>query len=139
MNHTDIKENLAIIDELIATLAERQGAKRARTPRDTTGTKEQYGMRRNPNALNNQGSNDTPATPPPHASTTPPPENGENVDIHKLPAGTVLHSGISSYYRTSDHILTHRVGPWVSDIGSTITSANLAAQIRLQYKGDNAY
>ena len=27
----------------------------------------------------------------------------------------------------------------VSDIGSTITSANLAAQIRLQYKGDNAY
>lgn len=63
----------------------------------------------------------------------------ENVDIHKLPAGTVLHSGTSSYYRTSDHILTHRVGPWVSDIGSTITSANLAAQIRLQYKGDNAY
>lgn len=61
------------------------------------------------------------------------------MDIHKLPAGTVLHSGISSYYRTSDHILTHRVGPWVSDIGSTITSANLAAQIRLQYKGDNAY
>lgn len=62
-DHTDIKENLAAIDELIATLAERQGAKRARTPRDTTGTKEQYGTRRNPNALNNQGSNDTPANP----------------------------------------------------------------------------
>lgn len=59
--------------------------------------------------------------------------------LRNLPAGTVLHSSISSYYRTSDHILTHRVGPWVSDSGSTITSANLAAQIRLQYKGDNAY
>ena len=40
MNHNDIKESLAAIDELIATLAERQGAKKARTPRDTTGTKE---------------------------------------------------------------------------------------------------
>ena len=139
MNHNDIKESLAAIDELIATLAERQGAKKARTPRDTTGTKEQYGMRRNPNALNNQGSNDTPANPTAARVYNATTGKWENVDIHKLPAGTVLHSGTSSYYRTSDHILTHRVGPWVSDIGSTITSANLAAQIRLQYKGDNAY
>lgn len=119
----------------------------------TTGTEEHPAARRNVGAPGNRdtnsqaanqgrnrdnqsGNNDTPTTARIYNATT---GKWENVDIHKLPAGTVLHSGTSSYYRTSDHILTHRVGPWVSDIGSTITSANLAAQIRLQYKGDNAY
>ena len=96
-------------------------------------------MRRNPNALNNQGSNDTPANPTTARAYNATTGKRENVDIHKLPAGTALHNGTSSHYRTSDHILTHHVGPWVSNIGSTITSANLAAQIRLQYKGDNAH
>lgn len=63
----------------------------------------------------------------------------ENTDIHKLPAGTVLHSSISNYYRTSDHLHAHRVGPWVSDSGLTITSSDLAAQIRRQWEGNNAY
>lgn len=93
-------------------------------------------VNRGSNRDNQSGINDTPTTARVYNATT---GKWENVDIHKLPAGTVLHSSISNYYRTSDHILTHRVGPWVSDIGSTITSANLAAQIRLQYKGDNAY
>ena len=139
MNHTDIKESLAAIDELIATLAERQGTKKARTPRDTTGTKEQYGMRRNPNALNNQGINDTPANPTTARVYNATSGEWENTDIHKLPAGTVLHSSISNYYRTSDHLHTHRVGPWVSDSGLTITSSDLAAQIRRQWEGNNAY
>ena len=96
-------------------------------------------MRRNPNALNNQGSNDTPANPTTARVYNPTTGKWENVDIHKLPAGTVLHSGTSSYYRTSDHTLTHRVGPWVSNIGLTITSSDLAAQIRRQWEGNNAY
>lgn len=119
----------------------------------TTGTEEYPTARRNAGAPGNRdtnsqaanqgrnrdnqsGNNDTPTTARVYNATS---GEWENVDIHKLPAGTVLHSSISNYYRTSDHILTHRVGPWVSDIGSTITSSNLAAQIRLQYKGDNAY
>lgn len=63
----------------------------------------------------------------------------EDTDIHELPAGTVLHGDIGNYYRTSDSILSHRVGPWISDIGSTLTSSTLASQIRRQWEGDNAY
>lgn len=63
----------------------------------------------------------------------------EDTDIHELPAGTVLHSDISNYYRTYDSILSHRVGPWISDIGSTLTSSTLASQIRRQWECDNAY
>lgn len=33
----------------------------------------------------------------------------------------------------------NRVGPWVSDSGLTITSSDLAAQIRRQWEGNNAY
>lgn len=136
----------------------RTAAPKTDAPRSTatTGTEEHPTTRRNAGAPGNQGTssqaanqgrnrdnqagnNGTPEVPTIARVYNATTGKWENVDIHKLPAGTVLHSGTSSYYRTSDHILTHRVGPWVSDIGSTITSANLAAQIRLQYKGDNAY
>jgi len=88
------------------------------------------------NRDNQSGNNDTPTTARIYNATS---GEWENTDIHKLPAGTVLHSSISNYYRTSDHLHTHRVGPWVSDSGLTITSSDLAAQIRRQWEGNNAY
>lgn len=119
----------------------------------TTGTGEHPTTRRNAGAPGNQGTssqaanqgrnrdnqsgnNDTPTTARIYNATS---GEWENTDIHKLPAGTVLHSSISNYYRTSDHLHTHRVGPWVSDSGLTITSSDLAAQIRRQWEGNNAY
>lgn len=119
----------------------------------TTGTEEHPAARRNAGAPGNRdtnsqaanqgrnrdnqsGNNDTPTTARIYNATS---GEWENTDIHKLPAGTVLHSSISNYYRTSDHLHTHRVGPWVSDSGLTITSSDLAAQIRRQWEGNNAY
>lgn len=119
----------------------------------TTGTEEHPAARRNAGAQSNRdtntqaanqgrnrdnqsGNNDTPTTARVYNATS---GEWENTDIHKLPAGTVLHSSISNYYRTSDHLHTHRVGPWVSDSGLTITSSDLAAQIRRQWEGNNAY
>lgn len=119
----------------------------------TTGTEERPAARRNAGAPGNRdtnsqavnqgrnrdnqaGNNGTPTTARVYNATT---GEWENTDIHKLPAGTVLHSSISNYYRTSDHLHTHRVGPWVSDSGLTITSSDLAAQIRRQWEGNNAY
>lgn len=118
-----------------------------------TGTEERPATRRNAGAPGNRdtnsqtanqgrnrdnqsGNNGTPTTARVYNATS---GEWENTDIHKLPAGTVLHSSISNYYRTSDHLHTHRVGPWVSDSGLTITSSDLAAQIRRQWEGNNAY
>lgn len=100
--------------------------------RDTNSQAANQGRNRN----NQNGNNDTPTTARIYNATS---GEWENTDIHKLPAGTVLHSSISNYYRTSDHLHTHRVGPWVSDSGLTITSSDLAAQIRRQWEGNNAY
>ena len=91
------------------------------------------------NRDNQSGNNGTPETPTIARVYNATSGEWENTDIHKLPAGTVLHSSISNYYRTSDHLHTHRVGPWVSDSGLTITSSDLAAQIRRQWEGNNAY
>lgn len=93
-------------------------------------------QRHSSNRDNQSGNNNTPTTARIYNATS---GEWENTGIHKLPAGTVLHSSISNYYRTSDHLHTHRVGPWVSDSGLTITSSDLAAQIRRQWEGNNAY
>lgn len=122
----------------------------------TTGTEERPATRRNAGAQGNQGTssqaanqgrnrdsragnNATPEVPTIARVYNATSGEWENTDIHKLPAGTVLHSSISNYYRTSDHLHAHRVGPWVSDSGLTITSSDLAAQIRRQWEGNNAY
>lgn len=91
------------------------------------------------NRDNQAGNNGTPEVPTIARVYNATTGKWENTDIHKLPAGTVLHSSISNYYRTSDHLHAHRVGPWVSDSGLTITSSDLAAQIRRQWEGNNAY
>lgn len=91
------------------------------------------------NRDNQAGNNGTPEVPTIARVYNATSGEWENTDIHKLPAGTVLHSSISNYYRTSDHLHAHRVGPWVSDSGLTITSSDLAAQIRRQWDGNNAY
>lgn len=122
----------------------------------TTGTEERPATRRNAGAQGNQGTssqaanqgrnrdsragnNATPEVPTIARVYNATSGEWENTDIHKLPAGTVLHSSISNYYRTSDHLHAHRVGPWVSDSGLTTTSSDLAAQIRRQWEGNNAY
>lgn len=73
--------------------------------------------------------------------------------LRNLPTGTVaifaprntqpitLAKHVDDTWRgyAGDHLHTHRVGPWVSDSGLTITSSDLAAQIRRQWEGNNAY